>query len=104
MRRKEKTDSFQGLPSNSLPPMKAVKAELLRAASGNQVAEVKGIIESNPLLDINWAPKGSGLSALHRASERGHHEVVQLLLGHPPHQSQQEELRRGDSLASCLCS
>jgi ankyrin repeat protein len=63
--------------------MKTARAKLLSAASENRVPEAKEIIENAALLDIDWTQKESGLGALHRAAQNGHHEVVRLLLGHP---------------------
>jgi ankyrin repeat protein len=63
--------------------MKTARAKLLSAASGNQIPEVKEVIENAPLLNINWILRGSGLAALHCAAQKGHLEVVRLLLAHP---------------------
>ena len=75
-------------PSSSCSPhahtTHTMELQLIDAARKGRSDEVKSLLKHNPDLDVNWEDEEEGLrTALHRASSRGHAEVVKLLLAHP---------------------
>jgi len=57
---------------------------LFDAAQDGNAADVKHVLEENPGLDINWKnPDFFHRTFLHSAAERGHLEIVKILLAHP---------------------
>jgi len=54
------------------------------AVQANRLVEVKEILKSHPLLNVNWKnPEDHQRTALHISCYNDHREVVQLLLAHP---------------------
>jgi len=82
---------------------------LKEAAKGGRVEEVLSLLRDNPGLNVNWADSDQG-TALHWASWNGQVEVVKVLLAHPTHQRQLQELWWTNSLFRrllgwpCVCS
>jgi hypothetical protein len=80
----EKKISLLFLPFSFLLFLATMEGELFDACDNNNITLVKEILNENPTLDINWKnPHCFGCSALYRACQNGHVDIVQLLMAHP---------------------
>ena len=55
---------------------------LVNAANGGQFEEVQALLADHPGLNVNWGDIEHRMTALHWAPQKGHLEVVKLLLAH----------------------
>jgi hypothetical protein len=62
--------------------MFSAEEKLWKAAGNDELSVVLSVLQDNPGLNINWGNE-SQWTALHRASQNGHVEVVKVLLTHP---------------------
>jgi len=63
--------------------MEDAETKLYHAAYYGKLPEVKEILQSNPIVNVNWKFDDGDLTALHESCGRGHDSMVVFLLAHP---------------------
>ena len=70
--------------SPSFFPLLQMEEKLYELTQKDSIEEVKTLLREQSVLDINWVhPSVFRWTALHNASDIGHHEIVKLLLAQP---------------------